>query len=182
VAFNDDVHAARWVRKSHASHVETFSSRPAGPLGMVAEGALHYFHPSPPRQPVLPPAEQPGLVPQLECGLDDSGELLRLVLDGGARGVVLAANGVGHVSTGVADAVATAEVPIVVASRTGAGSTFRGTYGFYGSESSLIGMGATMAGWLCPRKSRILLQLLLAAGASRDEIERQFRARGDLDR
>lgn len=180
VAFNDDVHAARWVRKTHSSHVETFSSRPAGPLGMVAEGAVHYFHPSPPRLPVLPGAETVDLVPLLESGLDDSGEVLSLVLKGGARGVVVAANGVGHVSTGTADVIAAAEVPVVVASRTGAGPTFRSTYGFPGSESSLIRMGATMAGWLCPRKSRILLQVLLAAGVGREEIERQFRLRGDL--
>ncbi|WP_020661836.1 asparaginase [Amycolatopsis benzoatilytica] len=181
VAFNDDVHAARWVRKTHSTHVETFSSRPAGPLGMVAEGAVHYFHPSSPRLPALPPVSTADLVPLVESGLNDAGELLRLVLDGGARGVVVAANGVGHVSAGTADAIAAAEVPVVVASRTGAGPTLRSTYGFHGSESSLIRMGATMAGWLCPRKSRILLQLLLAAGRGREEIEREFRLRGDLD-
>jgi L-asparaginase len=42
-------------------------------------------------------------------------------------------------------------------------------------------MGATMAGWLDARKARILLHALLAAGADRAEIERQFRLRGDLD-
>ncbi|MBB4685477.1 asparaginase [Amycolatopsis jiangsuensis] len=182
VAFDDDVHAARWVRKAHSSHLEAFSSVPAGPLGMVAEGAVHYFHPSAPRPPALPAGEVDGLVPLLESGLADSGELLSLVLAAGARGVVLAGAGVGHVSSGTADVVQAAQVPIVVATRTGAGPTFRGTYGFHGSESSLIRMGATMAGWLCPRKSRVLLQLLLAAGTSRAEIEHQFRLRGDLDR
>jgi L-asparaginase len=38
-----------------------------------------------------------------------------------------------------------------------------------------------MAGWLDARKSRVLLHTLLAGGADRDEIEREFRARGDLD-
>ncbi|WP_033295245.1 asparaginase [Amycolatopsis jejuensis] len=181
VAFNDDVHAARWVRKTHTSHVEAFSSRPAGPLGMVSEGTVHYFHPSSPRLPTVPPTLSAELVPLLESGLDDSGELLAMVLKNGARGVVLAANGAGHVSAATADVIAAAEVPIVVASRTGAGPTLRGTYGFHGSESSLIRMGVTMAGWLCPRKSRVLLQLLLAANTGREEIERQFRLRGDLD-
>lgn len=182
VAFNDDVHAARWVRKAHSSHLEAFSSAPAGPLGMVAEQAVHYFHPSAPRPPALPAGQADVLVPMLESGLGDSGELLSLVLDSGARGVVLAATGVGHVSAGTADVVRSAEVPIVVATRTGAGPTFRATYGSHGSESSLIRMGATMAGWLCPRKSRVLLQLLLSAGAPRAEIEQQFRLRGDLNR
>ncbi|RJQ85314.1 asparaginase [Amycolatopsis panacis] len=182
VAFNDDVHAARWVRKAHSSHLEAFSSAPAGPLGMVVEQAVHYFHRPAPRPPALPAGQVEGLVPVLESGLGDSGELLSLVLNSGARGVVLAATGVGHVSAGTADVVRSAEVPIVVATRTGAGPTFRATYGSHGSESSLIRMGATMAGWLCPRKSRALLQLLLAAGVPRAEIEQQFRLRGDLDR
>ncbi|MDT8915636.1 asparaginase [Amycolatopsis sp. PS_44_ISF1] len=182
VVFDDDVHAARWVRKSHSSHLEAFSSTPAGPLGLVAEGSVHYFHPPAPRPPALPPAAVSGLVPLLEAGLEDSGELLSLVLAGGARGVVIAAGGVGHVSTGTADVIATADVPIVIATRTGAGPTFRATYGFHGSESSLIRLGATMAGWLDPRKSRVLLHLLLAGGASRARIEAEFRLRGDLDR
>ncbi|QRP44509.1 asparaginase [Amycolatopsis sp. FDAARGOS 1241] len=183
VAFNDDVHTARWVRKAHASHVEAFSSNPAGPLGLVAEGSVHYFHPAGSRAAAVPVdnADFAGLVPLLEAGIADSGELLSLVLDAGARGVVVAAGGVGHVSTGTADVIATADVPIVVATRTGAGTTFRGTYGFHGSESSLIKVGATMAGWLDPRKSRVLLQVLLATGASREAIEAEFRLRGDLD-
>ncbi|MEV0072428.1 MULTISPECIES: asparaginase [unclassified Amycolatopsis] len=184
VAFNDDVHSARWVRKAHASHLEAFSSNPAGPLGLVAERNVHYFHPAGGRPSALQveSADFSGLVPLLEAGIADSGELLKLVLDGGAGGVVVAASGVGHVSRGTADVIAGAKVPIVVASRTGAGTTFRGTYGFHGSESSLIRLGATMAGWLDPRKARVLLQVLLATGASRERVEQEFRLRGDLDR
>jgi L-asparaginase len=101
----------------------------------------------------------------------------------GVRGVVVAATGVGHVSAGTAAVIERLlpRVPVVVASRTGAGPTLRSTYGFPGSESSLIAMGATMAGWLDARKSRILLHALLASGADRAEVERGFRLRGDLD-
>ncbi|MFD9962208.1 asparaginase [Amycolatopsis sp. NPDC058986] len=182
VAFNDDVHEARWVRKTHSSHVEAFSSAPAGPLALIAEGAVHYFHPSAPRVPALDAVSYAGLVPVLEAGLADTGELLDTVVKAGAKGVVIAASGVGHVSTGLADVIERVlpDLPVVIASRTGAGTTFRATYGFRGSESSLIAMGATMAGWLCPRKSRVLLHTLLAVGADRAEIERQFRLRGDL--
>lgn len=175
---------ARWVRKAHSSHVEVFSSNPAGPLGLLAEGSVHYFHPVAERAPALSlaGADFSGLVPIVESGAEDTGELLELLVKGGAKGVVLAANGVGHVSAGSADVIARAlpDVPMVVASRTGAGPTFRGTYGFRGSESDLIAMGVTMAGWLDPRKSRILLHTLLATGASRETIEAEFRLRGDL--
>jgi L-asparaginase len=184
VTLNDDVHQARWVRKTHSSHLEAFSSAPAGPLGMIVENAVHYFHPPAPRPPALPAdGEFGGLTPLLETGLDDSGALLDIVAKSGVRGVVLSTSGVGHVSRGTADVIERilGEIPVVIASRTGAGTTFRSTYGFRGSESSLIAMGATMAGWLDARKARILLHTLLATGADRATIEREFRLRGDLD-
>ncbi len=182
VTLNDDVHQARWVRKTHSTHLEAFSSAPAGPLGMLAEGAVHYFHPSSPRSTPLPGGDFAGLVPIVETGLDDDGTLLDAVVKSGARGVVVAASGVGHVSGGAADVIERTlnEIPVVIASRTGAGPTLRATYGFRGSESSLIAMGATMAGWLDARKSRILLRTLLAGGADRAGVEREFRLRGDL--
>jgi L-asparaginase len=184
VTLNDDVHAARWVRKAHSSHLDAFSSAPAGPLGTLVEQSVHYFHPSPPRPPALSGTDFIGLVPVVEAGLDDPGAVLEFAAtQPGVRGLVVAATGAGHVSAGTADVVEglVPRLPVVVASRTGAGPTLRATYGFRGSESSLIAMGATMAGWLDARKSRVLLHTLLAGGADRDEIEREFRARGDLD-
>ncbi|WP_103350302.1 asparaginase [Amycolatopsis sp. CA-128772] len=184
VTLNDDVHAARWVRKAHSSRLDAFSSAPAGPLGTVVEHAVHWFHPSPPRLPALTGVAFGGLVPVVEAGLDDPGAVLEHVASQpDVRGVVLAATGAGHVSSGTADVVSrlVRSIPVVVASRTGAGPTLRSTYGFHGSESSLIAMGATMAGWLDARKARILLHALLASGADRDAIEREFRRRGDLD-
>jgi L-asparaginase len=182
VTLNDDVHQARWVRKSHSTHLEAFSSAPAGPLGMLAEGSVHYFHPSAPRPAPLPGGELAGLVPLVETGLDDDGTLLDTVVKSGVRGVVVAASGVGHVSGGTADVIerAVADIPVVVASRAGAGPPVRATDGVRGSESSLIAMGATMAGWLDARKSRILLHTLLASGVDRAGIDREFRLRGDL--
>jgi L-asparaginase len=185
VTLNDDVHQARWVRKAHSSHLDAFTSAPAGPLGMVVENAAHYFHPSGARPPALgvDGSDFSALVPILEAGLHDSGALLEAVVAAGAKGVVLAATGVGHVSAATADVIERVlpEIPVVIASRTGAGPTFRSTYGFHGSESSLIAMGATMAGWLDARKARILLHTLLASGTDRARIEREFRLRGDLD-
>lgn len=184
VTLNDDVHAARWVRKAHSSHLEAFSSAPAGPLGMVVEHAVHWFHPSPPRLAPLRGEDFGGVVPVVETGLADSGAVLaHAATQPDVRGIVVAATGAGHVSASTADVISrlVASLPVVVASRTGAGPTLRSTYGFHGSESSLIALGATMAGWLDARKARILLHALLAGGADRAAIEREFRARGDLD-
>ncbi|MCG8925336.1 asparaginase [Lentzea sp. CC55] len=172
LVLNDEVHAARWVRKTHSSLPNAFESFP-GPLGLVVEGSPRYFHPAH-RLTALPrPLDAPA-VPLIEATVDDDGSILDWLNVGGT---VVAATGVGHVSAGMAEAISRARFPVVVATRTGAGTTFRDTYGFVGSESDLIKRGAVMAGWLCPRKARVLLRLALGAMAP---IEDVFAARGGI--
>ncbi|MEV6238004.1 asparaginase [Lentzea sp. NPDC051838] len=172
LVLNDEVHAARWVRKAHSSLPSAFESFP-GPLGLVIEGAPQYFHPAYQLPALTRPLDAPA-VPLIEATLDDDGSILDWL---NVKGAVVAATGVGHVSVGMAEAISRAQFPVVVATRTGAGTTFRNTYGFVGSESDLIKRGAVMAGWLCPRKARVLLRLAIGAMAS---IEDVFAARGGV--
>jgi L-asparaginase len=53
-----------------------------------------------------------------------------------------------------------------------------GTYGFVGSERDLLARGAVPAGWLDPRKARLLMWALLASGADADELRATVTARG----
>jgi L-asparaginase len=172
LVLNDEIHAARWVRKAHSSLMNAFQSFP-GPLGLVVEGAARYFHPAH-RLPALPrPLDVPA-VPLIEATVDDDGSVLDWL---NVKGAVVAAAGVGHVSAGMAEAISRAQFPVVVATRTGAGTTFRDTYGFTGSESDLIQRGVVMAGWLCPRKARVLLRLTIGAMQPIGDV---FAARGAI--
>lgn len=184
VVLNDEIHAASRVRKMRASGLNAFESPSFGPLGYVDEGTPVFGNAFARAALDLPLLSGEPRVALLETALGDDGELLDLAVGAGFDGVVLAGFGVGHVSSAVAEAIGRAarSIPLVLASRTGGGSTFRHSYGFVGSESDLIARGAIPAGWLDARKARVLLACLVAGGADGPRIRREFDQRGGLTR
>ncbi|MEU5525966.1 asparaginase [Micromonospora chersina] len=182
VAFNDEVHAARFVRKTHSTSTATFASPNAGPLGHVIEGAVRLLT-RPPRHAPLPPVDRERLaatrVALHTVTLDDDPALLD-ALTPGLDGLVVASFGVGHVPPDFAPALGAlaARMPVVLASRTGAGSVLRDTYGAVGSETDLRRRGLVCGGLLDPYKARVLLRMLLAGGADRPAVEAAFTRHG----
>ena len=85
---------------------------------------------------------------------------------------VVAALGGGHVAASMAHRLAAIaqRIPVVLASRTGAGPVLRETYGAVGSEIDLQRRGLLNAGYLDAFKARVLLRILLSLGADREQI------------
>ncbi|MBT3628147.1 MAG: asparaginase, partial [Rhodospirillaceae bacterium] len=54
------------------------------------------------------------------------------------------------------------------------GETMQATYNFPGAETDLLARGLIPAGWLDGIKSRLLLMLLLRAGAGTEDIRQTF--------
>ena len=183
VVMADEVHAARFVAKRHSSAPQAFVSPDHGRLGVWVEGR-HRIGIRVPRLPALPTPVladlEPGpRVPVLLAALDDDAHWLTSLTGESCAGMVVAGFGAGHVRPDVAEEVGriAAEVPVVLASRTGAGAVHTHTYGGPGNEEDLLARGLIGAGMLDPLKARILLRLLLAGGADRSLIESEF-ARG----
>ena len=182
VAFNDEMHAARWVRKTHATSVGTFVSPDAGPIGRFEEERVRILSVPPRREPLpIPSASALDAVRVAlhTAVLDERGD----ELDGiGERyqGLVVAGLGVGHVTSRLVPALEAlaAAMPVVLTSRAGAGPVLRHTYGAPGSEIDLQRRGLINAGLLHPYKARILLRLLLADGAGRERIVEAFGEHG----
>lgn len=182
VVFADQIHAAGRVRKVHSTSPGAFVSSNTGPLGYLVEG-----------RPVLlatpgdrvtlpsPPTGPPVRVPLVTATLGEDGGLLDCLADR-VDGLVVAGFGAGHVPASMVTALTdlAARVPVVLASRTGAGSVLATTYGFTGSERDLLDRGLVSAGFLDPLKARILLHLSIRAGATREQIVRLFAVAGGL--
>lgn len=176
VVMSDEVHGARFVRKSHTSSTGAFVSPGFGPLGLVVEG-----------DPRIRGVARVGLalptnhkITDVRVGLitvavGDDGALLNRAGDL-FDGLVIAGLGAGHVPATMVPVVAeqAARIPVILSTRTGAGSVLRQTYGYPGSERDLLDRGLIQSGFLDPAKSRVLLTLLLAGEADRHTIAAAF--------
>lgn len=180
VVLHDEVHAARYVRKTHTESPSTFASSPVGPLGWVSEGLARIAFRPTSRSPVLavPADDDLPRVAIVAVSQDDDGALLRHVADEGYAGLVVQAMGGGHVPERVTPTLEqlAATMPVVLASRTGGGEVLRTTYGFAGSESHLLRLGLIPAGALSAPKARVVLALLLASGRRGDVLRTTFDA------
>jgi L-asparaginase len=175
VVFSDEVHAARFVRKTHSTSTGTFASPNAGPIGHVIEGVAVAVARVERRPTYRIDGPVTARVPVLTLGLDDGGELLE-GLGERCDGLVVAAMGAGHVPPPLAEPLGdiAKRVPLVLATRTGAGAVLSHTYGYTGSETDLLQRGLIRAGLLDASKSRVLLRVLLTVGLDRSAIAAAF--------
>lgn len=185
VVMNDEVHLPLFVRKTHATNPATFRSPTAGPIGWIVEER--------PRIALRPAARHhigfanvPDAIPPValaKATIGDDGRLLGAIERLGYRGLVIEATGGGHVPSAMVESLAhlAGAMPVILASRTGAGELLRGTYGFPGSETDLLKRGLIHGGVLDGPKAKLLLALLLSAGAARETIVAAFSAIGVPD-
>lgn len=178
VCLNDELHAARFVQKSHTALPSAFSSPMAGPVGLVAEGEPRFLLELSRREALAvphPSADAP--VALVKLGLGDDGRLLQALPGLQYRGCVIEGMGAGHVPAAVSPLVGdlALRMPVVLAARVAAGPAFTRTYGYAGSEIDLLGRGLLPAGLLSGLKARLLLALLLRRGEARAELEEHFR-------
>ncbi len=177
VVLNDEIHAARFVQKTHTSNPATFRSPLTGPIGWISEGNPRVAtHPVKRYHIALPPETQDRPVALYTVALGDDGRLLSAIEQSRYEGLVIEAFGAGHVPSVMVEPLEelTAEMPVVLASRTRGGEVLKNTYGFPGSETDLLERGLINAGMLDGSKARLLLSLLLRSGASKEEVVGEF--------
>jgi len=163
VVFNDEIHAARYVTKTHTSNVATFQSPENGPIGTVTKKGIRFSH-----APLIvdnyklqPPTENIGLI-KAAAGMDDL--LINTYIDNGFKGIVIEGLGQGNLPKemlpGIKKAIAL-NIPIVLVSR-----CFNGIvdaiYGYDGGGKQLKDLGVIFSNGLNGQKARIKLMLTLS--------------------
>ncbi|MGN6388598.1 MAG: asparaginase [Burkholderiaceae bacterium] len=182
VVLNDEVHAARYVQKTHTALPSAFASPGFAPLGRVVEGALHLYARLPRPAPLPRPNEvSNAAVALVRIPLGDDGRLLRALPTLGYRGAVIEAMGAGHLPAALAPMVSelTATMPVVLATRVASGPVFTRTYGFPGSETDLLARGAIPGGSITGNKACLLLRLLIAAGLEGEALRAAYAQRSN---
>ena len=170
VVMNEEIHAARYVTKGHTLSPATFISPGWGPMGRVDGDKVVFAWGL--RQRVVPceRLEERVHIIKLAVGMDD--ELLRFVVNEGARGVVIEAMGGGRVPywwmPAIREAVAQG-VAVVIASRCPAGRVFD-RYGYPGAYRDLRDAGVLFAEGLNGQKARIRLMAVLGSGVQGDAL------------
>ncbi|MFC4436482.1 MULTISPECIES: asparaginase [Natrialbaceae] len=165
VAFNESVHAARSVTKTHTSALETFRSVNAGPVATLdRDGVAVHRAPRAETRP-LAATSLAATVFTIKSGSCVTGGLLEAALERDADGIVVEGTGLGNATAGIAEAAREAiddGVPVVVASRCLEGRVTP-VYGGDGGGERLREYGAIFAGDLPAQKARIRLALALEA-------------------
>jgi L-asparaginase len=182
VVLNEEIHAAAHVVKVSTSQVNAFSSPNGGPVGVLSEGAIHYFNNARLRAniPASCSAEREPPVALLKIGFSDDGRMLRILPRLGFEGTVIEAMGAGHVPGSLVPSIGELRrhMPVILASRTGSGFVHTKTYSYPGSETDLLSCGLFPSGHLNALKARILLMTALACDCTRGGIEDAFKVYG----
>lgn len=175
VVFNEEIHAARYVTKTHTSNVATFQSPRYGPIGSVNKYEVVYTRtPIPtPHYPVETIDARVDLI-KIAAGMDD--RLIQAALDFGTKGLVVEALGQGNVPPavlpGIREAIAR-NIPVVVVSRCYSGNVHE-AYGYEGGGRQLKEMGVIFGYDLNGQKARIKLMVGLVACPDMDCLRRMF--------
>lgn len=193
VVLLDTIHAAIDVAKTSPHRIDAFHSVVAGPVGVLVEdrvrligspdrGHKRAFDAATGHRPAaawtVGEAKGGGAVALMTLGLGEPGGLLAALVEDpwhyGYDGVVLGAMGGGHVPSWLVEQIErlTKRIPVVMAPRIQSGYLLRSTYERSGSEIDLLQRGVISAGRLPPLKARLLLALLLRAGAGTSEAGR----------
>ena len=171
VVMNDEIHAAKYVTKTHTTNVSTFQTPTHGPLGLIMKQEILYFKTAEPRVRFDLDSIQ-GLVPIIPVYAGMTEELLDLLPVDQLDGLIIQAFGAGNVPKETSqklNALIQEGLPIALVSR-----CFNGiaepVYAYEGGGVCLQKAGVFFVKELNAQKARLKLLIAINAGLTGDEL------------
>ena len=171
VVMNDEIHAAKYVTKTHTTNVSTFQTPTHGPLGLIMKHEILYFKTAEPRVRFDLDRIQ-GLVPIIPVYAGMTEELLDLLPVDQLDGLIIQAFGAGNIPKETSqklNALIQEGLPIALVSR-----CFNGiaepVYAYEGGGVYLQKAGVFFVKELNAQKARLKLLIAINAGLTGDEL------------
>ncbi|HCT8677339.1 TPA: asparaginase [Staphylococcus aureus] len=175
VVFNDEIHTARNVTKTHTSNTNTFQSPNHGPLGVLTKDRVQFHH-MPYRQQALENVNDKLNVPLVKAYMGMPGDIFSFYSREGIDGMVIEALGQGNIPPSALDGIqhlVSLNIPIVLVSR-----SFNGivspTYAYDGGGYQLAQQGFIFSNGLNGPKARLKLLVALSNNLDKAEIKSYF--------
>ncbi len=165
VVMNDEIHAAKYVTKTHTTNVSTFQTPTHGPLGLVTKREILYFKTAEPRVRFDLSAVS-GTVPIIKAYADMDTVLLEALTNTDISGLVIEALGAGNLPPTILPTIKKLlerGLPIILVSR-----CFNGiaepVYAYQGGGIQLEQDGILFVKELNAQKARLKLLIALNVG------------------
>ena len=165
VVMNDEIHAAKYVTKTHTTNVGTFQTPTHGPLGLITKREILYFKTAEPRVRFDLDNIQ-GLVPIISAYAGMTDELIDMLDLEQLDGLIIQAFGAGNVPKETAqklESLLQQGIPVALVSR-----CFNGVaepvYAYQGGGVQLQKAGVFFVKELNAQKARLKLLIALNAG------------------
>lgn len=175
VVFNDEIHTARNVTKTHKSNTNTFQSPNHGPLGVLTKDRVQFHH-MPYRQQALENVNEKLNVPLVKAYMGMPGDIFSFYSREGIDGMVIEALGQGNMPPSALEGIqqlVSLNIPIVLVSR-----SFNGivspTYAYDGGGYQLAQQGFIFSNGLNGPKARLKLLVALSNNLDKAEIKSYF--------
>ncbi|HDE6041426.1 TPA: asparaginase [Staphylococcus aureus] len=175
VVFNDEIHTARNVTKTHTSNTNTFQSPNHGPLGVLTKDRVQFHH-MPYRQQALENVNDKLNVPLVKAYMGMPGDIFSFYSREGIDGMVIEALGQGNIPPSALEGIqqlVSLNIPIVLVSR-----SFNGivspTYAYDGGGYQLAQQGFIFSNGLNGPKARLKLLVVLSNNLDKAEIKSYF--------
>ncbi|CDR24994.1 asparaginase [Staphylococcus schweitzeri] len=175
VVFNDEIHTARNVTKTHTSNTNTFQSPNHGPLGVLTKNRVQFHH-MPYRQPALSNVNESLNVPLIKAYMGMPSDIFTFYSREGINGMVIEALGQGNLPPSALNGInqlVKLNIPIVLVSR-----SFNGivspTYAYDGGGYQLAQQGFIFSNGLNGPKARLKLLVALSNQLDTAKIKSYF--------